>query len=873
LKVLGIAVLAVALLAAFAVVAVELALRSESVRELVLARVTPMIEERLGVSLEVADFSISLLAGSLTIDDLVLRKGVARGPISEGSPAPFARVERIRAVWLPTSPLSGHLRLHELEIVNPSIDLGAPLPEVPRSAESETPSELPVTIDRAHLTGGSVVGPVPRKLADLVDSWRVSELSVGASVEGNSFAVEPVTAIVDLALTDLDEATFDLAAEVSGRVEGPIDVGMVRLSGDALTVDGSGGIGTGENDIQIDFSAETDPGFWLGQPSSARVAAEGEIDLSSWQGALRFSAPDLPGTLLTGLLEESLADQLELASTTFDAEVDLRLVGEGGIDGDMRLTGSRGSSRIFEVVGSPLVPAGLMAGEALPFTIGLTADLLPTDPGTRLIEATLSGDDAWQPDEWQITDGTLDIQAPRVDGLLQTLSSIWPQLLPTSSLAGLPSLGRLTARGGFSGPLMDPRIDAGLDWIPHEGGAARATLSGRPIGGALELRTEAADLDLTHFAESAGGRLEWSGGASGTLSDPRGAIQLVVRDLASRDETGGSEKVLEVLDVRASGSWERIEWALDATSADLGQVEGHGSMVPAAKLAEANGVVSLTPLHETGVGLPASTFFPGSFDLIEAGFEFTDGVVELDATGFTAGREALSIDSLLPLDAIARIPGAEALATFPVERSDGLLDISWQAPVDDWASVIPESMRDRVGRLEAGSSGRLELDTSCPACSRAYGQLVNLAAEVDGRLIEAVGNPDLALADGTLRLGPWSLSGEDLSLTVDAFAELDRAWELGPEVRGLIADAGLTVDGDIGSSWLEAPLFEPSAADGAISGATLLEVVTPGTAKLRVNGGWRIELRWPDGTADTRCRGAEACAGGCAASAGFRATG
>jgi hypothetical protein len=97
LKALGVALVVVVLLVVLLVVATEVALRSDSVRRSILARLTPMIEESLGVRVDVGEFSASVLFGRLTIDGIV-----ARATGTDSAP-PLATVARIRATWRPLS--------------------------------------------------------------------------------------------------------------------------------------------------------------------------------------------------------------------------------------------------------------------------------------------------------------------------------------------------------------------------------------------------------------------------------------------------------------------------------------------------------------------------------------------------------------------------------------------------------------------------------------------------------------------------------------------------------------------------------------------------------------------------------------------------
>jgi uncharacterized protein involved in outer membrane biogenesis len=362
LRALGIALAVVVLLVALLVVAAEVALRNESVRRSILTRVTPMIEESLGVDVEVDDFSASVLFGRLTIDGIV-----ARATGTDSAP-PLATVARIRATWRPLSLLSGHLRLHDLEIVDPAVDLGSPLPQLSES-EAEGAPDIPVSIDRIRVTGGSAVGPVPDELAHLLAGWRVSDVAVDGRLERSEFAVQPLTAAIDIQPTDMDAVVLAVQAEARGEVGGDVEISSFRLNGDPISVQASGAVGTEERDLNGQFSADADPGFWLGQSSDSRVAAKGTVDLAAWRGSLTVSGQDLPGNLLAGFLEASLVERLEIESTEFAVEGEFQLVGDDGAAGTIRARAEREGAQIVELIAEPTVPAGLLDGATLPLSI------------------------------------------------------------------------------------------------------------------------------------------------------------------------------------------------------------------------------------------------------------------------------------------------------------------------------------------------------------------------------------------------------------------------------------------------------------------------------------------------------------------------
>ena len=82
------ALLVLVVLPAFAVGLLDLSLRSETVRKIFFEAVAARIEPTAGIGLEARDYSLSLLGGSLEIDELRVRSAE---PGSRSSRAPWPK--------------------------------------------------------------------------------------------------------------------------------------------------------------------------------------------------------------------------------------------------------------------------------------------------------------------------------------------------------------------------------------------------------------------------------------------------------------------------------------------------------------------------------------------------------------------------------------------------------------------------------------------------------------------------------------------------------------------------------------------------------------------------------------------------------------
>ncbi|MDH3254212.1 MAG: translocation/assembly module TamB domain-containing protein, partial [Acidobacteriota bacterium] len=788
-------VLAVALVIVLVVVGVELALKSRTVRAAITSRLVPWVEREYGVGVELEDFSLSPLGGSLELRDLALRAGAA---------TPFARVERIRAQWQPLSLLGGHPYVRELVVDRPAVDLGQPLPTLPEKAPSEPSSPPALSIERIRVTEASLDAGVPEGVADVLREWMVRKGDMEASLDGDRFAVTSATAGIGVDLVRAGALDLEVAVEADGRLGGDIEIRSARVSSAPLELDASGRVGAGERDISGTFTGRTDAGFWLGHPDAAPVTVEGTVDLGAWTGGAQIRAPEVSGELFRELVASDLFDQLEIAATSFGLETDIELFESDGVAARVRLAATREGSAVLLVSGEPRV----RLLETLPVASEISVELLPGLPGARRVTAAVEGEELRKPEQWTVTRGSVAVDSPDVDRLLAAMARLWPRLVPATALADLPALGKLAATGSFSGVVTDPRLESKIDWRPHADGLVRATVSGHLRGTDLTLESEGSAISLAHFTDAASGRLEWSGSARGGLENPQGGIHAAIWDLVA-----GGETVFDALDVRVSGGRRNLEWALDGSSPTIGILEGKGSVVPESILARAAGRLTLTPVAgATG----------GGIDLVDSSFELADGALVLEARGFGAGREIAVIDARMPLAEVARIPGAEAVATLPLLRSEGAVEVEWRVPTGDWVSLLPEGMRSRVARLEAGSAGRIELDVDCPACSRVSGEVLGLIAEVDGRSISSDEPLALSLADGRLRLAPWAVDGDDLTLSINGEADLSTEWRPGSDPAELIVQSRLEIDGELGSTWLE---------------SLPLDVVTPGAATLHIEAG------------------------------------
>lgn len=778
----------VAVLLGLGIVAVAFwALRAPRAQRAVIERLSGWTTTELGFAVEAAGFRLAPLSGTLEIDELRLRL--------PGEP-PFAGARRLSARWAPGAIFRRPLRLASLELDRPTVDLGAPLPGDGTDSEPAPSLEsLPLVVERLAAAGGSISGGAA---GEQVTAWRIDQIALDAGFDGHRLDVGRLAAAAEIELAGREGGPLALELLVSGSagLAGELDIEALKVTGEALEAELSGRFDAARGAPAGSFTVAADPGFWLGGEPTGPVRLEGVVDLAAWQGTVTVAGGRQPARLLGGLMPPEQAAALELEASSVEVQADLSLVETRSLTGTVRFDLYRDGTRVLDLVARPRLE---LAGE-LPLTIAAEARILPDDPGARRLEARLDSPAARRLADWRIDGGLASIDQPAAEALARRLAGLYPRLLDPASLSQLPPLGRLAAQARFQGPLSDPEIAADAVLQPQPGARITATLSGRAVAGPLTLETTGSGLELAGFAPGVAGRAEWSGRVTDLLGEATGRLDLSLADLAT--EAG---PIAESVTAELSGGRRQMDWRVAADHPGGASGIASGTVDPR------------LPLDRATAEWRVETADP-RLPRVEGSLELAGGALAGRVEAVVAGRPPVELDLRVPLAALDALPQLATLATLPVVRGDGPIEIAWSAPEGDWSQFVAQIAEGRIGSLEGGTTGRLSLEPDCAECSTGSAEVSGFAVELDGRRAAAVEPLRLALAGGRLQVAPWALAGDGFELAAEGQLALSPSWQEAGAPADLLADLTAVLTASIDSSWL----------------ASLpIEILTPGRLSLR----------------------------------------
>ena len=304
------------------VASLPLALRSASVRGAVLERVSAAVAEATGIHLTAADFSVDWRQTGVELSGVELR--------AAEDATPFLQAGRVRAEVLLRSLATRDVRLRQVEVDAPAIDLGAPLPEPgpePEDAEEDRPRT--VSIERFEIRGGSVALAGDTFAAD---SWlerlSLERIDLGGMLEASAL-LEAVVSQATVTVTRRGAEPVDLALEgrLAGSLTGPLNVDALSLAGPGLDLDATGRVGfQAGQPFDFDFKVAMEPGRLVPDlTAGGSLAAEGRYDARQRTGRASVQAEDLPAKLVEPWLGRQAMERLGAAGTRLDAATDLDL--------------------------------------------------------------------------------------------------------------------------------------------------------------------------------------------------------------------------------------------------------------------------------------------------------------------------------------------------------------------------------------------------------------------------------------------------------------------------------------------------------------------------------------------------------------------
>ncbi len=494
-RILWIAVVVLVLLPALVVLATLAALRSEGVRQAILARISSLLAEDYGLAITAKDFTPLWRRSSIELRDVRL-----------GAPgaAPLATAAKVRAGIALGSLRQRPLVVRSLEVDGLRIDLAAKFPELPESPPGAATGP-PVEIRRIVLRNGEVRGAsLTKPAADWVRSWNVREIDARGVYRGGrlDLEVERGEAILDRPGFGIQE--LRLAGRVGYEEKRPLRLDGLRVTGDGLRLTASGTVGLEEGSAtaaRFDLYAEP-RAFAVGLPQRGWLRAAGHMALPETAGQVTLTAEEIPAEALRPYLDGKLYADLSLAGTVADVKA-RAAIGPGSwtrIAGTAEAAWRRGGRRLARAE-IRLAPGSsenrLAPGPHGPIVARVAADLLPGSPGRRSVRGTIRAA-SWQELAEATAEGVrAEIRVPDVRAALAEVRSLWPRLVPAPP-QGAPLQGSLTADARLSGNLASPDARVDATWLPRAGSLVSVEARGNPRtwSGSAKARMEALPLEL-----------------------------------------------------------------------------------------------------------------------------------------------------------------------------------------------------------------------------------------------------------------------------------------------------------------------------------------------------------------------------------------
>ena len=518
---------------------VILGLRSDAVRQSILARVAAAVEDRSGIRLSVGDFRLGLTNGVVEILDLELRMADA------GAGPPFLVVPQARAVvrW---RTLRGELpTIESLEIENPRLDLSAALPTFGNGtagSETDAGSSFPaLDVLEFELSGGEVIGAAAPDSMDVwLDAWRAYEIRIRGALRSNQLRIDEASVRWIGDSHRREPLELHVIGSASGDVSsGSITLDSLRIRGNGLNLEGDGNLETSAKTASLTFEMDAEPALLFPDlTSGGRLKGNGDLRIEripepTLRGTLRIDATEIPGELADPWVSVETGGFLDTAGTLLDVAVDL--------DVNIALSNEDESRSGDKVLGK--AEASWRRGTEQLFTasirslegdegvnLAFTGELTPAAPGRRRVSGELRAPSFADVLEGSLRSVRIDLVEPDAARAAERFG-LDPRAIP-----GWWPRGAVTASLEADGPITAPglRLDARWD---HEGGEPLAVLSAHTLDDpGLRLQFAASFLPEAYGQRELSGELAapgWQRLAEGEIRDGRLVLELA--DLGDAD--------------------------------------------------------------------------------------------------------------------------------------------------------------------------------------------------------------------------------------------------------------------------------------------------------------------------------------------------
>ncbi|MEM9553972.1 MAG: translocation/assembly module TamB domain-containing protein [Acidobacteriota bacterium] len=837
-------------------------LETERGRSLVLDQVDDLLRDTADLSARADDFSLDLRQGELVLRNVVL---VAGEPPEPSSPDPLS-FDQATAPWLTAERIVvrfelGALRrtprrLESVRVETALLDLRAPLPggggDGADDVRETTGLELPIAVDSVEIVDSRIEGAGLER--GWLERWSIETFDAHGALDADAARLDLDGARALLHRRDAEGPLgIDVEAAVHGPILGPYTVDALRADAEGLDLDATGIVGTRDGEpIEADLQLVAEPARLLPEiaAGAGRVEASGRLDLRRLTGRLDVSARDFPPAVLEPFVDPEVLERLAARGTRLDvdATLDLRDPGVDGVYGSARAQWRRGDEVLVEASAETLETPG---DDAEALALRFDAALLPANVGVRRVAGRLDAPRWAELGDATLRDTRVELRSDDIGQLLAELRDRWPQLitLPLDPAAADGDALEVDVR--LDGVVTAPRVEGTTTWRPDPAGrpGAAATLeaSGRPTArsGTAALRLEAFDLELLgpflpgpvlerpELAGTVDGMLA----LDGTPDDFRLTAALDAADLAVGSAGDAPSLRLPEVSLRVGTDgrtlrFERLDGRLRLP--DSPEQSGESEESTAARIVpfSVDGTVEIAPGAEDVVRggdlrLAATEPAPG-VDSATLRAQLEDGTLRVDLLDFQAADGLPGVarfDAVMPLEALARLPGLDAVRTLPTPRADGPVHLLVDVPhLDSEALLSWLGAAPRPERLRTGLELALRFDPDDPSAGSGSIVLRDPVVELEDARVVADEPLRLELADHRLRLRRSVLTMNDQPFDIEGDVVLAPGWQLDESPAELVQRLQAYGTGNVALS-----LLDPFLAGGTGSGNADLSLVIAGT--------------------------------------------
>ncbi|MCP4204130.1 MAG: BamA/TamA family outer membrane protein [bacterium] len=758
------ALLALLGLVAVAVGVLWLALGSSSVRQKALARASQWAETKFGITFSARDVSLQLspLHGSLSLE------GVEVASVSAG---PFLVAEDVRLVASPWSVLHGARRVSHFGVSGVVVDLAGVPPAWLETSDEEAdgpPLTLP-EVDILAIHGLSVRSLASVYEAEWLEAAQADELAIAGRLQDQRLELGLVEGRITIDTTFTQSLVLGLDGHAARTSDGVMILDGLELASPELALR-LNARGSGFEDLSGDYELELDAGTVLrGQASAAKIRASGVFDSARKHATLKLAAPKQSLALVEDLVGPEVWSRYPLGDTSFDLEADLEL-DNGRSDGEVRWQARRAGVEVLSLEAQPRLSIDAGSLE-MPFE----AAVYPGRGGTRRLSGVVRASDVRQPAAAVIERGGWAVNVPDLESELSFLRVQWPELVSAELYSALRSgaRGALAGDGTVNGRLVDPELQARLDWQPTSASLVEVSFAGFPAQGSGDSTVRLAGLPVDLFLDDVSGLVSGKASASRTgTSSPEIQFELTTSALSW---TG--EAVLDGASLKGRSRDGILEWEAE------GRSPTHGPLVAA-------GTLSTELPIERGEARLQVLAGPAALSRLDLEARLEGGVLRV-ATREPAAvfGSSATVEAAVPLKTLAgSIPAlADLIREDRVPGVGGPIVAEVEIEPGDWTGAVEDFTGHRLEAAAAGGSLEIALDPMKPALAEGRLTISGLEVATETGRWRAAEALAAHFGNGRVEIEPWRLVSELAQVELNGDLSLWPGWTPDQPLSRLLA--------------------------------------------------------------------------------------